>query len=136
MKKILITILILTAISLKLSAQAYVHVKSSTPRDENSWFILYLDDKPQDAFPSDEMDVKINSPGIYTIRLSFKSKRAADLFFKVDIDEQDSSYYEVVPLNKLLKTTISIGRKIEGIIKNGNQSKYREEYAIKKINKN
>lgn len=114
-------------------AQVYVKVQSAVPKEETSWFILYLDEEPQDAFHDSEMEIEDLLPGKYELRLAFNADTIADVSKKIKTERGDSLYFQVVHLKDFKKEARKAGRGF-GRLFNRDKS-VREKEALKEVYK-
>ncbi len=139
MKNIFLTIITLTGLFSFVNAQAYINVKSTVPDEETSWFVLYVNEEAQDAFPYDEMEAEDLDPGSYEIHLNFNSDTIADIFFKVNLAKGDSLYYEVVPLKEFSREARKAGRGFGRLFDENRNIRMRdgyvEAYRLRKVTK-
>jgi hypothetical protein len=110
MKHLLLLIVGIFALIFSANAQVYINVQSAVPEEETSWFILYLDEEPQDAFHYPEMEVEDLLPGKYELRLAFNADTIADVSKTVKVQRGDSLYFKVVHLKELKKEARKAGR--------------------------
>lgn len=110
MKQIFSIIALLIGIIFSAGAQAYINVKSTVPEQETSWFILYVNEEPQDAFAYDEMEAEDLLPGKYELRLAFNSDTIADVYETVKLERGDSLYFEVVDMKEFKQEARKAGR--------------------------
>lgn len=110
MKQLLLLTAGILAFLFSAHAQVYINVQSAYPEEETSWFILYLDEEPQDAFHYPEMEVEDLLPGKYELRLAFISDTIADITEKIKTERGDSLYFKVKKMSDLKGEARKAGR--------------------------
>jgi hypothetical protein len=78
--------------------------------EESSFFIVYLNQEQQDAFPSDEMLIESLLPGKYELRVSFDSDTIADWVKTIDLKKNEQLVYKVVKMKEFGKDVGKVGR--------------------------
>lgn len=109
MKRIVLILIVsfiaISAFSQKASIRIFTELE-----EETSWFILYINDEPQDAMPSDEMIVEDMYSGKYEIRVSFNSDTIADWEKTIKLKRNEKLEFQVVKLHKLGQDVGKVGR--------------------------
>ncbi len=110
MKKIVLFIVIVFW-SFEIYSQASIKIYTELA-EETAQFMVWLNDEPQDAYPSDEVIIESLLPGQYTLKVSFNSDTIADWSKSFKLKANENVVYKVVKMTSVGKEVNSVGRDI------------------------
>ncbi len=98
-------------ILLNFGAFAQGSVKVYTDLEEETSFIMvWLNEDPQDAYPSDEVIMENLLPGKYMLQVSFNSDTIADWVKTFKLKKNEQIVYKVVKMKAFGKDIGKVGR--------------------------
>lgn len=137
MKTFIISIFLIIFTALGTQAQCYVKVESAYPEEEISWFILYIDEEPQDAFHDYEMEAEDLLPGKYELRLAFNADTIADCVEKIKPERGDSLYFKVEKISEFKGEARKAGRGLGRLFRKNksihDKEELKEVYILKEV---
>ena len=103
--------LILFIILLNFTSFAQGSIKVFTDlEEETSLIMVWLNEDPQDAYPSDEVFMESLLPGKYILQVSFNSDTIADWVKTVKLKTNEQLVYKVVKMKAFGKDVGKVGR--------------------------
>jgi hypothetical protein len=109
MKKIVFLILILIAAANLYAQNGTIKIYTEL-EEETSWIMVWLNEEPQDAFPSDEVEIEDLYSGKYELRVSFNSDTIADWVKEIKLKRNEKIEFKVVKLKEFGKDVGKVGR--------------------------
>ncbi|MEA2041095.1 MAG: hypothetical protein U9N85_00895 [Bacteroidota bacterium] len=110
MKNIILSLLFTIIATFGAKAQSVLEIYTEYPEEKTSWFMLYLDEESQDAFPTDSIQVEDLKVGTYELQLSFNSDTIADYQQTISIPANDTVRYKVVKMKEFGREARKMGR--------------------------
>ena len=108
------TILIITLILTYLVNFSQSSIKIYTElEEETAQFMVWINEEPQDAYPSDEVIVEGLLPGKFTIQVSFNADSIADWTKIIKLKKNEAIVYKVVKMKQISKSVGELGRNIK-----------------------
>lgn len=92
-----------------LFAQASIKVYTEL-EEETSLIMVWLNEDPQDAYPSDEVIMESLLPGKYMLQVSFNSDTIADWVKTIKLKTNEQLVYKVVKMKAFGKDIGKVGR--------------------------
>ena len=108
MKKILITSSFIL-ISFIMFSQGSIKVYTDL-EEETSLIMVWLNEDPQDSYPSDEVIMENLLPGKYTLQVSFNSDTIADWVKAFKVKKNEQIVYKVIKMKEFGKDVGKMGR--------------------------
>ena len=136
MKKIVLFVFITFITTSVFSQKGYIKI-STELEDETSWIMVWLNDDPQDAAYSGEVEIEDLYSGKYTLRVSFNSDTIADWVKDIKLKRNEQIEYKIVEMKEFGKEVGKMGRgfgKKTGKTK-GNDDGLIQYYRLEKIKK-
>lgn len=109
MKKIVFLILILIAAANLYAQNGSIKIYTEL-EEETSWIMVWLNEEPQDAFPSDEVEIEDLYSGKYELRVSFNSDTIADWVKEIKLKRNEKIEFKVVKMKDFGKDVGKVGR--------------------------
>lgn len=104
--------------------------------EETSWFMVYVNEEPQDAMPSDEVIVEDLYSGKYELRVSFDSDTIADWTKTIKLKKGEKIEFKVVKMHKFGQDVGKVGRgvgKMTGKTEDDDAEDLIQYYKLEKI---
>ena len=92
-----------------LFAQGSIKVYTEL-EEETSLIMVWLNEDPQDAYPSDEVFMESLLPGKYILQVSFNSDTIADWVKTIKLKTNEQLVYKVVKMKAFGKDVGKVGR--------------------------
>ncbi len=111
MKKTILTIILILAYFVNFS-QSSIKIFTEL-EEETAQFMVWINEEPQDAYPSDEVIVEGLLPGKFTIQVSFNADSIADWTKTIKLKKNETVVYKVVQMKQISKSVGELGRNIK-----------------------
>ncbi|MCF6364586.1 MAG: hypothetical protein L3J35_00110 [Bacteroidales bacterium] len=110
MKKIILTFSLIFAYFINYS-QGSIKIYTDL-KEETAQFMVWINEEPQDAYPSDEVEIEDLLPGKFIIQVSFNADTIADWVKTIKLKKNEQVVYKVVKMKEIGKEAGKIGRNL------------------------
>lgn len=104
--------IVISLFSVNVFSQSSIKIFTEL-EEETAQFMVWVNEEPQDAYPSDEVIVEDLLPGKFIIQVSFNADTIADWTKTIKLKKNETIVYKVVKMKQISKSVGELGRNIK-----------------------